>query len=468
MKSKKFAGPTSDFTFLIPAFFCVITILTLYPGLTDLDSQIRWRTAQWFAQWPWRISIGDWFSPLLIIIRVWAIKLGLGYGGYHLLFCILTFGTWTVLVSVLFRKKWQRLVAHLLLFIPFLGMNLAFQAADVFLAVGLAWIIIGMRLGTENSVRRWHKVMIPLAFGGGALLALGARHNANLILPLLLVIPFFLWKPGMRSVACSSCVAILGAKIIILSVLSAWEPHIKQEYKAETFMTFEIIGVWKFASAKVPDESPPALFALLPESAEYYTNRWRSSDGDELFWRTPSLRNRDLVIIPNADAIRRDYFNTIRRFPLAFTRMKLSFLANGMGLSRPFGEYLYRPPPDEWLDQIKLDMYPDPILPVIAQPFLEGTHSLLGHLKWLAAPWIWWSLYLGLLVLRLLQRRVQVFDLGFVLLVATYHCTILLFAASWVPRYAFVIWMLLPLGALDLSFRTAASSSAEKPSPNAR
>jgi len=119
-----------------------------YPGFTNHDSQSMWLNAFQYVGDPATIPVMDWYAPGLTLLRILALESGLGVAGYHALFCQLTFGTWALLVAALLDHSWQRLCAHGLLLLPFIGANLAFQVPDTWAAVGLAWWIAALMVFT--------------------------------------------------------------------------------------------------------------------------------------------------------------------------------------------------------------------------------------------------------------------------------------------------------------------------------
>lgn len=430
---------------LVGAFY----FAAYYPGFTNHDSQSIWLNAFALVQDPPAAPYGSWYSPLLILVRVAALESGLGVAGYHALFCALTYGTWAVLVATLLRRPVHRAFAHLLLLLPFIGANLAFQVPDAWVAVGLSWMVIALARGSEGC-NRWGAAALYFA---GALLALGARQNTLIALPVLMAVPLLLGPLAPTRVRYLCAAAPLAALLVARLAIAALPVH--DEYKAETYMAFETIGVWKSVVSEHPDAEKegvrrPALFDALPRPAAFYLDRWDPADVDAIIWELPEFEDREDVIGPNAKSIQSDYFRVIREHPLHFARMKLRFALNGLGLTRPDALAVSEPPDNAFINQLGIPLHHRPLASWFTIPLLESLYRTQPAWAWMSSPLGWWSLCGALILWPRARRQVTRLDAAWLMLAAGYYATILLFAPLYLPRYAFPVWIVLGAGMMRL------------------
>ena len=424
----------------LPAFLGLCYFIAAFPGLLHGDSWAQWRTAAQFLEDPAGTEITSWFSPILTIVRVWALESGLGYIGYHTLYCLLTISTWAAFVATLLLRPGHRALAHLFLLLPFVGGSLVLQAADVFVACGLALVLIALcqQSRAGGAAPSWRSL---LAYAAGCLLILGARFNAWLILPLLSGLPLMLPRGALAGFRAAAALAPLGALAVVWLLPASWP--VREDMKPEVHATFEIIGIWKLASTKEPEAEPPAVFSLLEHPPDYYLERWNHADVDTLIWYTESLRDRSLYRGGNRNLIRRDYVDTIRRFPTSFVEMKLLILRSGLGYEKPVDDYLGWRYPDDWLFEEWMPERGREIGSRISHAVYGAWEATRWAWEPLARPWAWWLAFALVLAWRLAWRKADWFDAASVWLLASYHATILFFAPAFYPRYAIPVWIVL-------------------------
>lgn len=389
-----------------------------------------------------------WFSPYLVIVRRFVLETGLGYASYHFAWVMLLFGTWTYAVSQLFATARARLWAHTALLLPFLGGNFVLQSADGWVTAG-GLLLIGAlaQLFTPRSDRALPLLgLIPL--GVGAFVFFGARFNSFMILPFVIVLPLFFWESSLRwrLLACG----VLGGAGILPKLLLAFV-ETRPAYKQEASMAWEIVGVWKEARVTHPDEAPPELFSVIPDP-EAFLEAWHADYSRLLMWRFDFFRS--FVINQHSELIRRDYFSTIRRFPKEFVIMRAKIMAASWGFTPPRARTVFEgPPPDEWMDTLKLGIYHDPLWPWAFRWHFRYLVATQDFWAAIARPWIWWSVTIFLTVGILWRRQADALDLAILTLTSTYFATLLLFSAQYIPRYNYLIWSLLFLLGVRLSAR---------------
>jgi len=435
-----------------PLLIGLIYFAAYYPGFTNHDSQSIWLNAFQYVGDPATIPIMDWYTPWLSLLRVLALQTGLGVTGYHALFCLLSYGTWAVLVAALIHRPWQRLCTHGLLLLPFIGANLAFQASDIWASMGLAWMIIALRLG-QTTEKNQHTWSVPVLYFFGSLILLGARQNALLVLPVFMAVPWLFRCHVSPSVRYACVAAPLAALIAIQAAVSILP--LRQDHKTEIYMAFETIGVWKSVVASHTDAEleamePPLIFAMLPQPPGYYLFRWNPSNVDAIIWDLPEFANRSNFDGSAAGIIRKDFFRTVFRYPLNYARVKLSFTRNGLGLSPPDALPVSSVPPSSWIDQLGIPLYHRPLAAGFTQELLNFNSRSLATWLPLSAPLAWWVVAIVVFFWRKAQGRVTRLDGAWITLIAAYYLTILLFAPIYLPRYVFPVWVVLGVGIMRL------------------
>ncbi|MCW8925590.1 MAG: hypothetical protein OQJ84_04980 [Xanthomonadales bacterium] len=440
-------------SWLAPVVIGFAYFAAYYPGFTNHDSQSIWLNAFQYVADPMVIPIMDWYAPALNLLRILALKSGLGVAGFHALFCLLTYGTWAALVATLLSRPWHRFYAHGLLLLPFIGANLAFQVPDTWLAIGFAWLIIALRLGVFTGSPRKHAWLVPSLYFFGSLLLLGSRQNALLVLPVLMAVPWLLNCHPSLAVRRACIAAPLTALIAVQAI--AFTMPLREQHKADIYMAFETIGVWKSivasrSAVELADLQPPRVFAALSQPPAYYLARWNPSDVDAIIWDLPEFADRSNFNEPVAGMIRKDFFRFVFRHPLHYARMKLSFARNGLGLSAPDALPVSSPPTDAWIDQLGIPLHHTPLFKPLTMRLLDHVYASQPLWAPLSAPLAWWMAAIVVYIWRYEQRRVTRFDAGWLTLIAAYYLTILLFAPIYLPRYVFPVWVVLGVGTIRL------------------
>ena len=423
-----------------------------YPAFTNHDSQSTWLNAFQYFRDPANAPIMNWYAPLLTWLRVGALESGLGVAGYHALFCLLTFGTWAALVATLLAKPWHRLAAHALLLLPFIGTNLAFQASDVWVAVGLAWMVIALRRGFASAPGQgtW---TLPLLYLGGSLLVLGARQNAFLALPVFIAVPLLFRCHPAPSVRRATAAAPLAAFLLVQAVVASLPT--REEFKTETYMAFEAMGVWKAVLADRPNagakgRAGPSFLEGLPQPPGYYLARWDETNVDAIIWDLREFEDKGVFIADRAPEIRREFYRMVREHPLRYAVMKLRFARNALGLTPPDALPVSTPPPSAWIDRLGIPLYHRPLLPEFSRALLSFNERTRGTWGKLTSPLGWWLACLAVFTFRAVRRETSAFDGAWLALAAGYYATIAFFAPIFLPRYVFPVWVILGVGTVQL------------------
>jgi len=435
----------------LPLACGLVYFAAYYPGFTNHDSQSIWLNAFQYVRDPDTIPLMNWYSVLLAAARIAALRSGLGVPGYHAVFCLLTYGSWALLVASLMRSPWKRGLTHLLLLLPFIGANLAFQVPDVWAAVGLAWMVIGLHLGrAEPKPRAWWSAVLYFL---GALVVFGARLNAALALPVFAAVPLLFRVHRTPAVRWASVAAPVAALVLVLAANAALP--VRDQYKLETYMAFETIGIWKAGLASHPGGvpagvEPPRVFRMMPQEPAFYLARWNGNNVDQIIWDLPEFKDKQVFIAPNAARIRQDYFRTIGRFPLQFVKMKLSFGRNGLGLAPADALPVSTPAPDDWIDQLGIPLHHRPLWPAMSRALLGFISRTQLYWQPLMLPVAWCILCLAVFAWRQEQGRVASFDYAWLVLLGGYYATILFFAPIYLPRYVIPVWVVLGAGTVRL------------------
>lgn len=409
----------------VPILGGLFLAIAYSPGLTHMDSQMRWIEARGWVEGDPCHQPSDWFSPFLIGVCAVALKAGISYVHFHYAYVAMTTGACVYAVTGLFDRGWHRVFAYLVVAITPLGLSLAAQAADL-------WVAAGLLLVTGSTVRRIRGPAGWTAAGAyflGSLLVFGGRYNGLQMVPLLLLLPWMA-RPGAprrsRVIGTALAATAFGA-VLLFNSLVAFRPA----HKKEVYMGVEIVGMWHYAHG-VPGAVAPEFIAELPDP-DSYTDDWHGIRARQLMWSDPTFlrhcRKEHLAIVE------RDYRWTLLHYPGAFLRVRGDALAAGWGLTAAPVDVLFRLPPKGWMDRIGLDLQGTPPWPGLASAVdrWAGRRNRLWNRCW--RPWILTLVVLALALWRVSQRRMESATAAGLLLMAGYAATIVPCSQVYIPRY---------------------------------